>query len=95
MSEYIIVRKPKKRRFRNEEASVEQFSLVDILRQKKEEVKALEDFWKEQEKLNKKEDKKENKVHVFTFTEGLLMAFMAQYFLGPVIHATLHAYGVQ
>jgi hypothetical protein len=96
MTEYIIVKKPKKRRFRSEEVPVESMSLVDLLRAKKEEVKALEDFWKEQEKLNKKDDKKDAaKPHQFTFTEGLLLAFMAQYFLGPVINASLKAYGVQ
>lgn len=93
MSEYIIVRKPKKRRFRKEEPTTE-FSLVDVLRQQKEETKALEDFLKEQEKLNKKDDKKEMKAHQFTFTEGMLLAFFAQYLLGGPLSMMLKAYGV-
>lgn len=95
MTEYIIVKKPK-RRFRRDrdETPFKEFSLVDVLRQQKEETKALEDFLKEQDKLNKKDDHKP-KPHQFTFTEGLLLAFMAQYFLGPAIHASLKAYGVQ
>lgn len=85
-------KEPKTRFGRKKE---KEFDLVSLLRKKKEEAELLEKFLKDQEKINKKEDKKEVKAHVFTFTEGLLMAFMAQYFLGPAIHAGLHAYGVQ
>lgn len=96
MSDYIIVKKPKKRRFRREEEFVDEFTLVDLLRKKKEEAKALEDFLKEQEKLNKKDDKPSSpKPMTFTFTEGLLLAFMAQWFLGPMLSAFLKTQGLQ
>jgi hypothetical protein len=96
MSDYIIVKRPKKRRFRRDEPeSVDEFTLVDLLRKKKEEAKALEDFLKEQEKLNKKEDKQTPKPHAFTFTEGLLLAFMAQWFLGPMLSSFLKTQGLQ
>lgn len=94
MSDYIIVKKPKKRRFsRNED--VDEFSLVELLRRKKEEAKALEDFLKEQEKLSKKDDPRKPQVRVFTFTEGLLLAFILQYTLGPMISAALKTQGLQ
>lgn len=64
--------------------------LVTLLRKKKEEAEILEKFLKE----TKKEEKKEPKGHSFTFTEGLLLAFMAQYFLGPVISAVMKANGL-
>lgn len=96
MTEYIIVKKPKRRFRRNpEETSMENISLVDLLRHKKEEVKALEEFWKEQEKINKKDDPKKGKEHQFTFTEGLLLAFFLQYTLAGPGHGILKAIGVQ
>jgi hypothetical protein len=93
MSEYVIVKKPKKRRFSREE-SIEEFTLVDLLRKKKEETKALEDFLKEQQKIEKKDEKKPQG-RTFTFTEGLLLAFILQYTLGPAISAMLKAQGLQ
>src|ERR1043165_4984448 len=95
MSDYIIVKKPKKRRFRREEPEVNEFSLVELLRKKKEETEALENFLKEQEKLKKKDDPKKPQGHTFTFTEGLLLAFMAQWFLGPMLSAFLKTQGLQ
>lgn len=93
MTEYIIVKKPtRKRRYRDEEVSV---SLADIYKDKKEELDGLGALLKaEKEAAEKKEADKKPKPHTFTFTEGLLLAFMAQYFLGPVISNTLRAYGV-
>ena len=57
----------------------------------------FETFLEEREKKSreKSKEKKEPKTHRFTFTEGMLMAFMVQYFLGPMIHAYLHAQGLQ
>lgn len=95
MSDYIIVKKPKKRRFSRNEESVDEFSLVELLRRKKEEAKALEDFLKEQEKLNKKDGPNKPQVRTFTFTEGLLLAFILQYTLGPMISAALKTQGLQ
>lgn len=93
MTEYIIVKKPtRKRRYRDEEVSV---SLADIYKDKKEELDGLGALLKaEKEAAEKKEADKKPKPHVFTFTEGLLLAFMAQYFFGPIISNTLRAYGV-
>lgn len=42
---------------------------------------------------NKKRDYP--KEHRFTFTEGMLLAFVFQYVFGPSISAALKAYGVQ
>lgn len=91
--DYIVVKKPKKRRFRSEE-SIEEISLTDIIRKRKEELTELEKFLEEQKKLNKKDDPKP-KGHAFTFTEGLLLAFLFQYTLGPMISAALKAQGLQ
>ena len=62
---------------------------------KKEELDGLGALLKaEKELAEKKELEKKPKPHAFTFTEGMLLAFMAQYFLGPIISNTLKAYGV-
>jgi len=57
----------------------------------------FETFLEEREKKSKEKNKEKDKPkqHRFTFTEGMLIAFMAQYFLGPMIHAYLHAQGLQ
>ena len=57
----------------------------------------FETFLEEREKRSKEKSKEKEKpkTHRFTFTEGMLLAFMAQYFLGPMIHAYLHAQGFQ
>lgn len=94
MTDYIIVKKPKKRSFRREE-SVEEFTLVDLLRKNKEERDALEKFLEEQKKLTKKPEDNKPKPHTFTFTEGLLLAFLFQYTIGPMISAALKAQGLQ
>lgn len=97
MTEYIIVKKPKRRRFRREEVEMEavDLSLADVYKKKKEELDGLGALLKaEKEDSEKKEADKKPKPHSFTFTEGMLLAFMAQYFLGPVISKTLQAYGV-
>jgi len=57
----------------------------------------FETFLEEREKKSKEKgkEKEKPKTHRFTFTEGMLLAFMAQYFLGPAIHAFLHTQGLQ
>lgn len=72
----------------------EKFDLVALLRQKKEEADLLEKFLKEQEKLNKKEEKKEGKGHSFTFAEGIILAYAAQFVIGPLYKVALVNLGV-
>lgn len=96
MTEYMIVKKPKRRRFRrDDEMEAVDLSLADVYKQKKDELDGLGALLKaEKEAAEKKEKEKTPKPHAFTFTEGMLLAFMAQYFLGPIISNTLRAYGV-
>lgn len=71
-----------------------EFDIVEMLRKKQKEARFLEDFLKEQEKLNKKEDKKdEKKARAFTFAEGVILAYAAQFIIGPLYQhyvAALH-----
>lgn len=63
--------------------------LVALLREKKEEAELLEKFLKDQEKINKKEEKKDDKkpVRSLTFAEGVIIAYLAQFILGPLYQA--------
>lgn len=88
MSDYIIV----KRRRRNER-NYDIPSLDELYRQRKEELDQIDKIRKEFEEKNKQ--KHPPKTHTFTFTEGLLLAFLAQYTLGPIISAYLKAQGLQ
>lgn len=73
----------------------EKFDLVALLRQKKEEADLLEKFLKEQEKLGKKEEKKEEKKgHSFTFAEGIILAYAAQFIIGPLYKVALINMGI-
>lgn len=78
----------KKMKRRNKE-----FDLVERLRQMREETELLEKFLKEQEKLNKKDDKKPEG-YKFTFAEGIVMAYAAQFILGPLYKVFLLHLGV-
>lgn len=66
--------------------------LVQLLRKKKEEADLLEKFLKEQVK---KEDKKEHPKHSFTFAEGVILAYMAQFIIGPMYKVFLVHLGIQ
>ena len=88
---YIIVKKPKRRK---SEPDFDEVNIVDYVRRRKEELADIEKFLEEQKKLNKKPEEKP-KGHAFTFTEGLLLAFLFQYTLGPMISAALKAQGLQ
>lgn len=83
-----------KTRLRDRYKSDIDLDLVGLLRKKHEEAKLLENFLKDQEKLNKKEEKKEQKVRAFTFAEGMILAFMAQFVLGPLYQHYVAALGV-
>lgn len=85
--------KPQKTRWRRKDKEKE-FDLVSIIRKKKEELKLFEEFMKEQEKLTKKEEKK-LEGHKFTFAEGVILAFIAQMFIGPVYKAFTAHMGIQ
>ena len=61
--------------------------IPSLVRKKFEEAAALEAFWKEREKLNKKEEEKkkdEKGMRSFTFAEGVILAYLAQFVLGPL-----------
>lgn len=94
MTEYIIVKKPKRRRFRREESSEDTISFEEMLRRRKEEFEALEKFMKEQDKANKSKYEPKGG-RMFTFAEGMLLAFMFQYVFGPSLHAVLKSQGLQ
>lgn len=92
MTEYIIVKKPKRRA--RQEDTADHFNLVDVLRQKQEEAEFLDKYIKDREKLGKKEEKKEIKGHTFTFAEGILLAYLAQLIIGPLYKLTLAHWGI-
>jgi len=94
MSDYIIVKKPKKRRFRTQEDEFVIPDLAEVYREKKASLDNLAKVMEEYKKLEKKDEKKPQG-HTFTFTEGLLLAFILQYTLGPMISAALKAQGLQ
>lgn len=83
--------KAKKRRYRQ----TPELDIVELIRKKHEEAKFLEQYLKDFDKLNKKEEKKEDKRRQFTFAEGVILAFMAQLFVGPMYKAFLLHLGVQ
>lgn len=89
---YIIVKKPKRRK---SEPDFDEVNIVDYVRRRKEELADIEKFLEEQKKLTKKPEDNKPKAHAFTFTEGLLLAFLFQYTIGPMISAALKAQGLQ
>ncbi len=93
MSDYIIVKSPKKRRFRDSKEEYQIPDLDEVYRERKESLDRLVKVMEEYKKLDKKEDKKPQG-KTFTFTEGLLLAFIFQYTLGPMISAALKAQGL-
>ena len=71
-----------------------EFDLVERLRQMKEEAELLEKFLEDQKKLAKKDDKDKPKPHSFTFAEGMILAYAAQFVLGPLYKIALIRLGV-
>jgi hypothetical protein len=90
MSEYIIV---KRRQRRDHERAIDLPTLDELYRRKMEELTELEKVRKEF--ADKEKSKHAPKGHTFTFVEGLLLAFLFQYTLGPIISAALKAQGLQ
>lgn len=92
MSEFIIVKNPRYKRRRERQYDLP--TIDELYRQKQEELQQLEKVRKEFVDAEKKKHEP-RKGHTFTFTEGMLLAFMAQFFLGPTISAFLKAQGLQ
>lgn len=79
--------KPQKAKRWGKKDKEPKMDLVGLLRQKKEEAELLEKFLKEQEKLSKKEEdkkKEEKSMRALTFAEGVVLAYVAQFLLGPL-----------
>lgn len=79
--------KPPKKSF-GRKPKMKEFNLVDLLRQKKEEATLLENYMKEQEKLNKKDDKPEKKdpSRTLSFLEWYIIGALSYPLLGPLYH---------
>lgn len=71
---------------------------IALLRREMEKAKHIEAFLKDYEKLNKKEDdkKKDEKksMRSFTFAEGVIIAYLAQFVLGPLYQAYIASINV-
>lgn len=62
-------------------------SLIKSIEEREEELEYLKKYLKDKEKLNKKdEDKKkeEKSMRALTFAEGVVLAYVAQFLLGPL-----------
>lgn len=92
MEHFNTFNKPKKTS-RWKKPKEEKFDLVALLRQKKEEADLLEKFLKEQDKLTKKEEKK-IEGHKFTFAEGIILCYAAQFIIGPLYKVALIQLGI-
>lgn len=96
LTEYLSAfntKQPKQRREQKEKRK--EFDLVSLLRKKEEEVDIINKFLEERSKLKKKEEKKEDKKHTFTFAEGVILAIVAQMFIGPMYKMFLLHLGIQ
>lgn len=79
-------KQPKPKGF-GRKTKVKEFNLVDLLRQKKEEADLLEKYLKDQEKINKKEEKKpEDPKRSFSFLEWYIIGALSYPLLGPLYH---------
>lgn len=65
--------------------------VVELLKKKQEETKILEAFLEDQRKANLE---KQPKGHTFTFAEGMILAYVAQFVIGPLYTHYLTVLGI-
>lgn len=75
--------------------TMKDFDPVEYVSKRKAEVERWEKYLKDQEKLSKKEEKKEDPKKSFSFLEWYIIGALSYPFLGPMYQYITHAAGVK
>lgn len=90
LTEYLqAFKQPKQKRWKQPK----DLDILTLLRKEQEKAEMLSKFLKDHEKLNKKEEKKAE--HKLTFAEGMILAYIASFVVGPLYKVFLVHLGVQ